>query len=55
MTEEDKKYSLDGVVRLDEYNISVDGFTLRATPEQEAKLRTMNKEQRYNFLKIMGK
>jgi hypothetical protein len=45
---------LDGIERIDEENISVDGFSMQATPEEEETLRKMNKEQRYNYIKKLG-
>lgn len=43
-----------GIRRIDKYNIEVDGMRVRATPEQEQKLRSMPSEVRARFVLIMG-
>lgn len=43
-----------GIVRLDKYTISVDGTKVRATVDQENRIRTMTEEARARFVKIMG-
>lgn len=46
--------TMSDVERIDKYMIRVDGVTVRATPDQEARLRMMTPEQRQRFVKIMG-
>lgn len=42
------------IVRVDRYTIEVDGTRVRATEDQERRLRAMTPEQVANFLHIMG-
>lgn len=43
------------VVRVDRYNVEVDGKRIRATPRQEERIRQMTPEQRDRFLAVMGR
>lgn len=45
---------MSDIVRIDRYSIAVNGHSVRATPEQEAKIRLMDDEAIARFLKIMG-
>jgi len=42
------------ITRRDRYTILVDGHPIRATPEQEARIRQMDADQIKNFLALMG-
>lgn len=42
------------VVRVDRYTITVDGHALRATPDQEARIRAMTDEQVAALLTVLG-
>jgi hypothetical protein len=42
------------IKRVDKYTISVDGVSISATPEIEAKVRAMTREQVERFVTIMG-
>lgn len=42
------------IVRVDRYTIEVNGTRVRATEDQERRLRAMTPEQVTNFLHIMG-
>jgi hypothetical protein len=42
------------VERVDRYTILVDGYRVRATPEQERQLREMDSAARARFLRVMG-
>ena len=42
------------VTRIDRYTIEVDGHRVRATPDQEQRIRQMTPDQRGRFLSIMG-
>lgn len=43
--------ALGNIVRIDADTISVDGFHLSATPEQEETLQGLTKEARYEYIK----
>lgn len=42
------------IKRIDHYNITIGGIRVRATADQEERLRKMTPEQRERFVKIMG-
>jgi hypothetical protein len=42
------------IVRVDRYTVEVNGHTVRATADQEARLRSMDPEQIDRFLTVMG-
>ena len=44
---------LTEIVRLDRYTISINGKHIRATPDQERRIREFTPEQRQNFIKTM--
>lgn len=45
---------LGAVERVDRYSIQVDGFTVTANEDQEARIRAMDDEARSRFRTIMG-
>lgn len=42
------------ITREDRYTIIIDGYRVRATEDQERRLRDMTSEQVQNFLRVMG-
>lgn len=42
------------IERVDAYNITVGGTTIRATPDQETRIRALSAEQAQNLAAIMG-
>ena len=42
------------ITREDRYTIIIDGHRVRATEDQERRLRDMTPEQVQNFLRVMG-
>ena len=42
------------ITRIDRYTLSVDGHHIRATEDQERRIRALTPEQRANFLTILG-
>lgn len=47
--------TIDDITRIDRYTVEVDGYRVRATEDQEQRLRGMTSEQRANFLLAMGR
>lgn len=43
------------IVRTDRYTVRIDGYSVRATHDQERRLRAMTAEDLARFLRIMGK
>ena len=43
------------ITRIDSYTLSVDGYRIRATKDQEARIRALTEEQRHQLLVILGK
>lgn len=44
---------VERVVRIDRYTITIDGIRVRATPDQEARIRQLSPEQLTAFRLIM--
>ena len=52
---DDQPVSAAPVVRQDRYTVRVEGYAVRATVDQERRIRALDDEARARFLTIMGR